>query len=48
MVMMYATKSMLKGWWDSVTVIQWGATAKLVTENEAIQEHLKIAQNVGV
>ena len=48
MVMMYATNAMLKGWWDSVTVIIWGATAKLTAENEAIQERVKLAQHAGV
>lgn len=48
MVMMYARNSMLKGWWENVTVIIWGATAKLVAENTIIQEEIKIAQNVGV
>ena len=48
MVMMYATNSMLKHWWDDVTVIIWGATAKLVAENKTIQEHLAIAQHAGV
>ena len=48
MVMMYATNAMLKGWWDSVTVIIWGATAKLVAENEEIQERIKLAEHAGV
>ncbi|MGE4485871.1 MAG: DsrE family protein [Oscillospiraceae bacterium] len=48
MVMMYATNSILKDWWKEVTVIIWGATAKLVSENAMIQEKIKIAQNVGV
>ena len=48
MVMMYATNSMLKNWWDNVTVIIWGATAKLVAENETIQERIKIAKHAGV
>ena len=48
MLMMYATNSMTNQWWDEVTVIIWGATAKLTAENEMIQEHLKIAQHVGV
>ena len=48
MVMMYATNSMLKGWWDSVTVIIWGATATLVAKNEAIQERVKLAKHAGV
>lgn len=48
MVMMYATNSMINQWWDSVTVIIWGATAKLVAENDLIQTKIKIAQQVGV
>lgn len=48
MVMMYATNSMIYHWWDSVTVVIWGATAKLVAEDESIQELLKTAANVGV
>ena len=43
-----ATSSMLKHWWDSVTVIIWGATAKLVAENDLIQTKIKIAQQAGV
>jgi len=48
MVMMYATNSMLKQWWDVVTVVIWGATAKLVAENDLIQAKIKIAQHAGV
>ena len=48
MLMMYATNSMLMKWWDSVTVIVWGATAELVADNDIIQERLKIAQHAGV
>ncbi len=48
MVMMYSTNSMLRQWWDAVTVIIWGATAKLAAENELIQTKIKIAQHAGV
>ena len=48
MVMMYATNSMLRGWWQEVTVIIWGATARLAAENEAVQERIRIAQHAGV
>lgn len=48
MVMMYSTNSMLEQWWDAVTVIIWGATAKLVAENDMIQTKIKIAQHAGV
>ena len=47
MVMMYATNSMLEHWWDEITVIIWGATAQLVSENAMLQEKIKIAQHVG-
>jgi len=48
MVMMYATNSMLRHWWDEVTVIIWGATAQLVAENNMMQERIKLAQHAGV
>lgn len=48
MVMMYATNSVLQQWWEAVTVIIWGATPKLVAENEGIQMKIKMAQQAGV
>lgn len=48
MVMMYAKNSLLRSWWEQVTVIIWGATAKLAAENPVIQEEIKLAQHVGV
>ena len=41
MVMMYARNAMKNGWWKEVTVIVWGATVKLLAENEELQEELK-------
>jgi len=48
MVLMYATNSMLSKWWESVTVIIWGATAKLVAENDQIQTRIRLVQQAGV
>ena len=48
MVMMYATNAMLRKWWGEVTVIVWGATAKLAAEDPAIQERINLAQLAGV
>ncbi|HBE77226.1 MAG TPA: DsrE family protein [Firmicutes bacterium] len=48
MVMMYGINSKLKHWWDEVTIIIWGAPAKLVSENDLIQEKIKQAILVGV
>jgi hypothetical protein len=48
MVFMYTINSLKKGWWKEVTLIIWGATAKLVAENGAIQALIKEAGKVGV
>lgn len=48
MVMMYATNAKTRGWWEEVTVIIWGAAAKLVAEDEDIQNYIERAQSVGV
>ncbi len=48
MVCMYAHNAVLRGWWAEVTVIIWGATAKLVSENKSIQIKLKEMIHDGV
>ena len=48
MVFMYAINSLMRGWWQEVTIVIWGAPAKLVAEDESIQENIKIAQHQGV
>lgn len=48
MVFMYTVNSLLKNWWEKVTLIIWGATAKLVSEDEHIQKMIKKALEAGV
>jgi len=50
MVFMYARNALIKKWWGSVTLIIWGAPAKLVSDNNAIGEKLRelIIQGVKV
>lgn len=48
MVLMYAQAAATHHWWDSVTVIIWGATAKLVADNSDIQARVASAQQAGV
>jgi len=48
MVFMYTINSLIHGWWEKVTLIVWGATTKLVSENADIQEKIKEALEVGV
>ncbi len=48
MVLMYALNSISQNWWNEVTVIIWGATAKLAAENQMIREKIKMAIHTGV
>jgi hypothetical protein len=48
MVFMYATNSRLRNWWSEVTIIVWGAPAKLVAENREIQVLVSKALDAGV
>ena len=48
MVFMYTINSLIHGWWGKVTLIVWGATTKLVSENAEIQEKIKEALEAGV
>ncbi|MFC1839608.1 DsrE family protein [Thermodesulfobacteriota bacterium] len=48
MVFMYGINSIIRGWWEKVTIIVWGATAPLVSENKDIQKKVKEAQEKGI
>lgn len=48
MVFMYAENALKNHWWEKVTVIVWGATTKLVAENEEVQEAIRRMQAIGV
>jgi len=48
MVLMYTLNCKLHGWWEDVTLLIWGAPAKLAAEDEAIQESLKTFREKGI
>ena len=48
MVFMYAFKAQKNGWWDQVTLLVWGPSSKLSSENTEIQESLKKMKDQGV
>jgi hypothetical protein len=48
MVFMYTINSLIHGWWEKVTLIIWGAPAKLVSEDVTIQKMIKEALDAGV
>ena len=43
MVFMYAINSLSQGWWENVTLIIWGASVTLTSQNENIQNLKKKA-----
>ena len=48
MVFLYAKNAKIKKWFDSVTLIIWGATAKLAAENSEIGLKIKEIIDEGV
>ncbi len=48
MVFMYTRNSMIHGWWEEVTLLIWGASARLLVEDAGLQEELKLLQEAGV
>jgi hypothetical protein len=48
MIFMYAINSMTFGWWENTTLVVWGGSTKLVSENQQIQQHIKAALDSGI
>ncbi len=48
MVFMYGFNSLKHGWWEKVTIIIWGASASLVSENNDIQDSIASMLEGGV
>ena len=48
MVFMYAYNAQKNEWWDQVTLLVWGPSAKLCSEDKDIQESLKNMKEQGV
>jgi len=48
MVFMYATTSRQLKMWDDLTLVVWGPSAKLLSEDEALQIHIKHMIELGV
>ncbi len=48
MVFMYAFNAKKNGWWENVTLLVWGPSAKLSSEDKDIQASLKKMKDQGV
>ena len=45
---MNAAHSLVRGWWEKVTVILWGETARLAAADPAVRERIVLAMEQGV
>jgi hypothetical protein len=48
MVFMYTYNTKKVGWWDTVQLIVWGPSAKLLSQDSELQEYVKKMLSVGV
>jgi hypothetical protein len=48
MVFMYAINSMKEKLWNEVTLLIWGPSAKLISEDESIKDQIKEMISMGV
>jgi hypothetical protein len=48
MVFMYTLNAKLRGWWNDVSLIVWGPSAKLVSQDKELQAKIKEIKDAGV
>ena len=48
MVFMYTLNAKRRGWWNDISLIVWGPSAKLVSEDKELQVKIKEMKDAGV
>jgi hypothetical protein len=48
MVFMYTLNCKFQGWWNEVTLIVWGPSAKILSENIQLQKSIQKMKEAGV
>ena len=48
MVFMYAENSKIKDWWKDITLLIWGSSSKLVSDDKDIQAYIESLKLAGV
>ena len=48
MVFMYTLNAKSRGWFDEVTLIVWGPSSKLLSEDAELQAQVTMMKNVGI
>ncbi len=48
MVLMYTLNAKLKAWWKNVTLVVWGPSARLLSEDAELQAQIAAMKQAGV
>ncbi len=48
LVFMYALNSKLRGWWKRVKLVVWGPSARVLSEDDELRDHVFALQREGV
>jgi hypothetical protein len=48
MLFMYTYNAKQNGWWEDITLIVWGPSARLLSEDPELQEYIKKIMETGV
>ena len=48
MVFMYTYNAQKYGWWDDITLLVWGPSSKLLSEDQELQDYVKKMKDEGV
>ena len=48
MVFMYTLNAKRRGWWNDISLIVWGPSAKLVSQDKELQAKIKEIKDAGV
>jgi hypothetical protein len=48
MVFMYTYNAKARGWWEDITLVVWGPSAKLLTEDKELQDYMARIMEAGV
>jgi len=48
MVFMYTYNAKKQGWWKDITLLVWGPSAKLLSEDQELQDYIKKMDEIGV
>jgi hypothetical protein len=48
MVFMYTYNAQTRGWWEDITLVVWGPSARLLAEDEELQGYVQKIKDAGV